>query len=366
MVFDRGVRALNLRAVDRIPLLGLPGGGLEGIYGVDKDDPFSAYKFFDVDLVYVEGEKEKVGKGKAREYTGTFEDFEGSFPFTDIFPVAYRGLKLARTESATQLWVVERPFKTYSELLTYLQRDFDPLSWEKRSKIELIENYSYSHRKMQEPLKDITLVAGEVYLTLFTFFVIHLGHKMVLLLLHRDPDIFVEAAEKYAEVSRMHMEAWSKVGIKAFVSHDDIALRDGPMMPPELFGKYVAPVYREVWKPLRENDIKIIFISDGSYLQLMDHILEQGACGFKLNWDARLTREQINWLFGKYGGRQVLTFGPSESTLTWGSANEAEEEARFLSNLALKNKGFFISNIEGESSRVKVFWETWKDEAKSR
>jgi hypothetical protein len=366
MVFNRAVRALNLKAVDRIPLLGLPGGGLQDIYGVVKDDPFLAYKFFDVDLVYVEGEKEKMDREKTREYTGTFEDFERSFPFTDVFPIAYRGLKLARTESATQLWVVERPFKTYSELLTYLQRDFDPLSWEKRSKSDLIENYRYSYWKMQEPLKEVTLVAGEVYLTLFTFFLIHLGHKMVLLLLHRNPELFVEAAEKYAEVSRMHMEAWSRVGIRAFVSHDDIALRDGPMMPPELFGKYVAPFYRKIWKPLRENNIKIIFISDGSYLRLIDHILAQGACGFKLNWDARLTREQIIWLFEKYGGRQVLSFGPSESKLTWGSAIEAKEEARFLSNLALKNNGFFISNIEGESSRVRVFWETWNNEAKSR
>lgn len=365
MAAKRALRSLNLGAVDRIPLLGLPGGELADIYGVARDDPFSAYKFFDVDLIYVEGEREKVSKGTARGY-GSFTDFEDSFPFTDVFPVAYRGLKLARTESATQLWVVERPFKTYDELITYLKRDFDPVGWERRSKADLVENYRYSHRQMQEPLKEVTLVAGEVYLTLFTFFVIHLGHKMALLLLHRDPDLFVEAARKYAEVSRMHMEAWSEVGIKAFVSHDDIALRDGPMMPPELFRKYVAPFYGEVWRPLREKDIKIVFISDGNYIQLMDHILAQGACGFKFNWDARLTREQIKGLFERYGGRQVLSLGPNESTLTWGSANEAEGEARFLADLALKNRGFFISNIEGEGSRVKAFWETWKSATKSQ
>ncbi len=166
-------------------------------------------------------------------------------------------MRLARTESATQLWITERPFRTYDELVTYLKRDFDPISWEKRSMGELVENYTYSYRKIQEPLNGITLVAGEVYLSLFTFFIIHLGHRMTLLLLRRDPELFIEALDKYAEVSIMHMEAWSEVGIKAFVSHDDIALKDGPMMPPALFRKYIAPFYGKVWKPLREKGIKI-------------------------------------------------------------------------------------------------------------
>jgi hypothetical protein len=131
-------------------------------------------------------------------------------------------------------------------------------------------------------------------------------------------------------------------------------------MSPTTFGEYVAPFYREIWRPLREDGIKILFISDGSYLQLMDHILAQGAGGFKLNWDARLSRDQIRWLFLKYEGRQVLSFGPSESVLTWGSMRESEEEATFLSELAARTPGFFLSNVEGEASRVKGFWEVWR------
>ncbi|MEM2890761.1 MAG: hypothetical protein QW358_05450, partial [Candidatus Hadarchaeum sp.] len=157
MVFQRAARALNLEPVDKVPLLGLPGGGLEVTYGVDGNDPFAAYRFFDVDLIYVEGEKDTAVKNIKEEFVGPFEDFEDSFPFTDVFPVAYRGLKLSRRETATQLWVVERPFKTYGEMITYLKKDFDPASWEKRSKSELVENYAFSHRKMQEPLMGVTL-----------------------------------------------------------------------------------------------------------------------------------------------------------------------------------------------------------------
>jgi hypothetical protein len=76
MVFDRVLEALSLKPVDRIPLLGLPGGDLERTYSVDRRDPFAVYRFFDVDLVYVEGQKDDEDKGIAREGAGLFGDQE--------------------------------------------------------------------------------------------------------------------------------------------------------------------------------------------------------------------------------------------------------------------------------------------------
>jgi hypothetical protein len=132
---------------------------------------------------------------------------------------------------------------------------------------------------MQEPLKDLTLVAGEIYLTLFTFFIIHLGHKMVLLLLRRDPELFLEAAEKYVEVSRMHMEAWSKVGIKAFVSHDDMVWSEGPFVHPSFYRKVIFPRYAELWAVLKRAGKKVLFCSDANYSMFVDDIAKAGADG---------------------------------------------------------------------------------------
>ncbi len=96
---------------------------------------------------------------------------------------------------------------------------------------------------------------------------------------------------------------------------------------------------------------------------MTDHLVEQGVGGFKVNWDARLTKDQVEFFFRKYGGRQVMSLGPSELVLTWGSLEEAREEAVWLSSLASKAPGFFLSNVEGEGSSVKAFWETWTSKA---
>ena len=361
MGYKRGWDAVNLRPVDRVPLLGLVDSSLlRDFYGVKASDAFTRYKILDVDLVYTHGVRKAEDKPrKLKPKTGFFEDFKEEFPFTDVFPVAYRGLKLARTESASQLWVVERPFKTYGEMVRYLRSCFDPLSWEERSLEDLVENYRYSFLRLQKPLKDTTLVAGELYLTLFTFFIVHIGHSFLLMLLYRNPEVFLEAAEKYAELAEMHSRAWAETGIKVFVSHDDIALKDGPMMAPSVFEEQVAPFYRRIWRPLREKGIKVLFVSDGKYLKLIDSLAEMGAQGFKINWDARLKREEVEALVEKYGGRFVLSLGPSYEVLSYGSPAQAKKEALWLVEVAKRRRGFFLSNVIGKPENVRAFWKTW-------
>ncbi|RLF18861.1 MAG: hypothetical protein DRZ82_07440 [Thermoprotei archaeon] len=73
--------------------------------------------------------------------------------------------------------------------MNYLKYEFEPIRWESRSLEDIIKNYAYSYNRLQEPLKEVTLIAGEVYLTIFTFFLVHLGHRFTLLLLMRNPEL---------------------------------------------------------------------------------------------------------------------------------------------------------------------------------
>ncbi|RLF18860.1 MAG: hypothetical protein DRZ82_07435 [Thermoprotei archaeon] len=157
----------------------------------------------------------------------------------------------------------------------------------------------------------------------------------------------------------MHVEAWTKVGIKVFVAHDDIAMRNGPMISPKVFKEHVAQFYPHIWEPLMANGIKILFISDGKYLPLMDILIKAGVSGFKINWDARLTRREMKWLIEKYGDRYVLSFGPRYEVMRHGSAKDAEDEAKWLAELVRDVKGFFISNVVGNPENVVAFWRTW-------
>ncbi len=361
MGYIRGWLAVNLKHVDRIPILGLINSDiLKEFYGKRRVNEIEAYKTLDVDLIYTHGVKRNIKPRKERKLgTGSFTELEDDFPYTDLFPIAYRGLKLARTITSDQLWVVERPFKSYDELIRYLRYNFDPLNWEKRSFNEIVENYKYSYERLQRPLKDTTLVAGEIYLTLFTFFLVHLGHKFTLLLLKRNPGLFEEVAEKYSSLVKIHAEAWARVGIKVFVAHDDIAAGGGPMISPELFEEHVAPFYSKIWKPLLDRKIKVLFVSDGNYLPLIDVLIRAGVSGFKVNWDARLSRKEMKWIIERYGGKYVLSFGPRYVILEYGSLKSVEEEAKWFIGLIKNVKGFFLSNVTGNSRNVKKFWSIW-------
>jgi len=361
MAYLRGLLALNLNPVDRIPTLGLVDGNvIREVYGKRSFDLIEAYKILDVDFTYTHGVKERIKPRKRRRVgIGDFDYFKEDFPYTDLFPIAYKGLILSSTYTSDQLWVISRPFKNYRELLKYLKEKFNPIEWEYRTFTELIDNYRYSHRRLQEPLRDITLVAGEVYLTLFTFFLVHLGHRFTLLLLIRNPELFEEAAEKYVPLVKMHVKAWAEVGIKAFVAHDDIAMRDRPMMSPEVFEEHIAYFYPHIWEPLKVKGIKIIFVSDGKYLPLIDILIKAGASGFKINWDARLSRREMEQVIDEYGDRCVLSFGPRYEIMAYGSPKDAEEEARWLAELVSDVKGFFISNIVGRPQNIVAFWKTW-------
>ena len=368
MAYLRGLLALNLSPVDRVPTLGLVNSNvIKEVYGKESFDLIEAYKLLDVDFTYTHGVKEKIKPRRKRKVgIGTFDYFKDDFPYTDLFPIAYKGLILSSTYTSDQLWVVSRPFKNYDELLKYLKEKFNPVEWEYRTLTDLINNYRYSYRRLQDPLRDVTLVAGEIYLTLFTFFLVHLGHKFTLLLLMRNPEIFEEAAKKYVPLVKMHIRAWTEVGIKAFVAHDDIAMRDRPMISPEIFEDYIASFYPYVWEPLKVRSIKIIFVSDGKYLPLMDVLIKAGVSGFKINWDARLSRREMEQVINEYGDKYVLSFGPRYEVMMYGSLKDAKDEAKWLAELVRDVKGFFISNVVGEPKNVVAFWKAWIKERERR
>ncbi|KYH40970.1 MAG: hypothetical protein AYL32_007880 [Candidatus Bathyarchaeota archaeon B26-2] len=365
MGYERALRAINLKPTDKIPLLGTIGDTrfgekLTGIKSSEGSRYLKAlHKALDVDMIYVLETRMDRSPIEQREDTvyGKFEDFEDSFPYYDSFHIAYKGYTLARTKTATQLWVVRRPFKTYKEMLKYLE-NYDPREDEFRTAKEIAEECRRTYRHYQDVLEDVTLVAGETYLTLFTFFIVRIGWQLLARLILKDVEVFDELARRYAEITKRHTEAWAKSGIKAFVCHDDVAFREGPVMSPSWFKEHVFPHYRDIWRPLKDKGIRVFFISDGNYLPLMDGLAEAGAEGFKVNPDARLSRVDIERLCAKYGGKKVLMLSPRRDVLKNGTVREAVSEVEFITALAQRYNGVFVHGLS-DTPHLEACYQTW-------
>ena len=368
MGYQRALKALNLEYTDKIPLLFNPAGDMElghrlaqrlaGLKRSEGDRYIRAlYQALDVDMLYTT-EPLRLGKKPRKTIYGDYEFFRKRLGgFGDAFHLAYRGMRLAQSSVVTQLWVVERPFKTYTELLEYLG-GWDPREQETRSVKELAEQYGEFWKGRQKLLEDITLVAGETYVTLWTFFVIHLGYPFLARLIHQDIDIFDEALAKFAAVTKKYHEAWARTGIKAFVQHDDLATENGPVMSPRWFRKHLFPHYKEMWKPFKYRGIKVINISDGDHTSLFEGYVEVGSDGFKVNNDANLSRVDFEELYEKWGGKKGLIFQPNRETMMYGTKRETIAEIEFMTSLARKYDGAFLHGI-GSLHHPATAYKTW-------
>ncbi|MFB0523776.1 MAG: uroporphyrinogen decarboxylase family protein, partial [Candidatus Bathyarchaeia archaeon] len=277
--------------------------------------------------------------------------------FADGFLLAYKDMKLAQSPVVTFPWVVDRPFKTYPGLLDYLG-SWDPREQETRSVKELSEHYREFWRKRQDLYGDVTLVGGETYVTLWTFFVIHLGYPFLARLIHEDIEVFDEAAAKFAEVTRKYQEAWATTGIKTFLQHDDIATENGPVMPPEWFRKHIFSHYRDMWKPLKERGITVINLSDGNHTQLFEGYVEAGSDGFELTYDANLSHADFERLYEKWGGKKVLIVSPNREKIVYGTKKETIAEIEFMTSLIGKHNGVFLAHMYSPHHPA-VAYKTW-------
>jgi len=369
MVYERALKALKLEDTDKIPLYGghwlAPrlARKLTGIRRRKGDQYLRAlHQTLDVDLVYTYQytmEPTRSGRMPRKTVYGDYKFFKKRMgDFADGFLLAYRGMeKMAQSPVATFPWVVERPFKTYPELLDYLN-SWDPREQETRSVQEIAEQYGEYWRGRQELFEGITLVGGETYVTLWTFFIIHLGYPFLARLIHQDIDIFDECAAKFAAVTKMYQEAWVRTGIKAFLQHDDIATENGPVMPPEWFKKHLFPHYREMWKPFKDRGISVVNLSDGNHTPLFEEYVTAGSDGFQVCSDANLSHAEFEELYEKWGGKKVLIFQPNRETMMYGTEKETIAEIEFMTSLAKKYNGAFLHGLRSVR-RPAAAYKTW-------
>ncbi len=74
-------------------------------------------------------------------------------------------------------------------------------------------------------------------------------------------------------------KAWAETSIEVFIQHDDFVWTSGPFMKLEIYKKIIIPRYASLWKVLHEKGKKVLFCSDGNFMQLAENIVEAGADG---------------------------------------------------------------------------------------
>jgi len=122
------------------------------------------------------------------------------------------------------------------------------------------------------------LSTGGYYPTLISGAIASFGWDM-LLLAASEGDKFEKVLESFFQFTLHHMKAWAETDVEVIIQHDDFVWTQGPFMHPDYYRRVIIPRYKKLWEPLKKAGKKVLFCSDGVYLQFMPDILEAGADG---------------------------------------------------------------------------------------
>jgi hypothetical protein len=124
-------------------------------------------------------------------------------------------------------------------------------------------------------------------------------------------DLFLQAAADRGKIEKVfdriflrtlfHMRAWAKTSAEVVIQHDDFVWTSGPFMHPEIYRKVIIPRYAELWKPIHAAGKKLIFCSDGNYMEFAQDIIDAGADGLSFE-----PCNDFGFMVERFGGSHCL------------------------------------------------------------
>lgn len=156
------------------------------------------------------------------------------------------------------------------------------------------------------------------YGTLITRATIEFGWEPFLMASALAPKKFGKILDRFGQASLAVAQGWAETeGTELIIIHDDIAGTRGVFMKPQWYRKYVFPWYRRIFEAIHERGRKILYISDGNYMQVLDDILATNPDGLYIE-SSSMDPEEFMFRAGKdklfliKSNNQNIDFGISE------------------------------------------------------
>jgi len=140
-----------------------------------------------------------------------------------------------------------------------------------------------------------TMREGGYYNTLFMWPLLTFGWEMFLRLIGEYPEDCRRLLAGFAERSRKLYRAYAMTDIDVMVTHDDICFASGPVCSPRWLRENVYPYYEEFFGLMRDQGIKVLFITDGNADKVADDLFACGVDGLVsepfTDWKALAARQ---------------------------------------------------------------------------
>ncbi len=271
-------------------------------FGCDRQDEIGIYYGFSPGFEYKLIEED--------ETTVTFRNHEG---------IIMRELKVGR-ETSMPHWL-DFPIKTRKDFEENLYR------WDLNYETRFPENWAdkcklWKNRKI--PLRMWADREGGFFGPLRNLF----GLEGLSYMFYDDIELIEEVLDRKVEcMIRIIDEIMKSVTFDYFVFWEDMCYKNGPLLAPDLFDKYLVPRYKKVTDHLRSKGIDIIFVdSDGDVTKLVPLWLKAGVNGI-LPFEVQCGMD-VNKFRKEYGKDLLIMGGIDKRALITGGKDIDNELKR--------------------------------------
>lgn len=177
------------------------------------------------------------------------------------------------------------------------------------------------------------------YGTLVTWATIEFGWEPFLTALAIDPKEFGKILDRFGQASLAIIQGWSEIKeVKLITIHDDIAGTRGIFIKPEWYREYVFPYYKSMFDAGHDKGKKVLYISDGNYLEILDDILSLNPDGLYVESTSMSPRE----LMSRSGKDKLYLIKTNSLNIDFGTSEDIYNELLELRNLHNDFPGMMI------------------------
>jgi hypothetical protein len=177
------------------------------------------------------------------------------------------------------------------------------------------------------------------YGTLVTRATIEFGWEPFLMASAIDPRKFGRILDRFGEASLAVAEGWAETeGTELITIHDDIAGTHGVFMSPEWYREYVFPWYRRIFAAVHEKGRKVLYISDGDYMPVLDDVLATEPDGLYIE----STSMDPEGFMLRAGRDKLFLIKTDSRNIDFGTPDDIYKELRKLRELHQKFPGMMM------------------------
>lgn len=251
-------------------------------------------------------------------------------PFTDTWGVVWQS-----AQNGLEGSVIKHPFASWDALDSFIPPDatkktfWGDIDWD-------------AAEKGTKAAKEAgNLTAGSLHHGHTFMYLMYLrGYEDLMMdMMNEEPRLW-KLIEMLEEFNAEYVRRYVGMGVDFMGYPEDLGMQFGPMVPPELFKKYIKPSYTRLMAPARAAGIPVHMHSDGDLHTLIDHLIEGGVEVMNL----QDLCNGIDWIRDRLKGKICIDLDVDRQNITFGGT-PAEIDAlirREVETLGSKEGGLMM------------------------